>query len=102
MINRFIVFLNFFLFFSFGIFAQSSISVENNLLYTNAIVFCDGTQHNVKSLIDTGASVCLIDSTYAVDSCNIVLNESNLRLGNTAGKYIKSFILISTLYNSLS
>lgn len=44
----------------------------------------------IQTLIDTGASVCMIDSTYAVDSCNIILPESNATIGNTFGKRIKA------------
>jgi hypothetical protein len=32
----------------------------------------------------------MIDSTYAVDSCNIILPESNATIGNTFGKRIKA------------
>ncbi len=41
-------------------------------------------------MIDTGCSVCIIDSTYAVDSCHITDVKGDKMMDNTAGKSIKS------------
>lgn len=60
-------------------------------MYTNVTVSHNGNSRSVSALIDTGSSVCLIDSTYAVDSCHVVVTGSNATIGNTAGKRIKSF-----------
>lgn len=60
-------------------------------MYTNVTVSHNGNSRSVSALIDTGSSVCLIDSTYAVDSCHIVVTGSNATIGNTKGKRIKSF-----------
>lgn len=60
-------------------------------MYTNVTVSHNGNSRSVSALIDTGSSVCLIDSTYAVDSCHVVVTGSNATIGNTKGKRIKSF-----------
>ncbi len=52
-------------------------------MFTDVIISHNGTSHQVQTLIDTGASVCMMDSTYAVDSCNIILPESNATIWNT-------------------
>lgn len=76
--------------FSLGANAQSELILKNNMMFTDVTISHNGTSHKVQTLIDTGASVCIIDSTYAVDSCNIVLPKRNATIGNTFGKRIKA------------
>lgn len=90
MVNRFLLFCSLIVPFSLGIHAQSELTLKNNMMFTDVIISHNGTSHQVQTLIDTGASVCMIDSTYAVDSCNIILPESNATIGNTFGKRIKA------------
>ena len=61
------------------------------MMFTDVIISHNGTSHKVQTLIDTGASVCIIDSTYAVDSCYIVLPKRNAAIESASGKTIDSF-----------
>ncbi|GJG28149.1 MULTISPECIES: retropepsin-like aspartic protease [Segatella] len=63
------------------------------MMYTNVTLSHKGVSRNVSALIDTGASVCMIDSTFAVDSCNILLKESNAIIESALGKSLKSISL---------
>ncbi len=72
--------------------AQNALTMKDYFMYTNVAVSHNGTTHNVQALIDTGASVCAIDSTFAADSCHIISTESNAAIGYASGK-IKSFVL---------
>ncbi len=91
MINRFLLFCSLFVSFSLGVYAQSELTLKNNMIFTDVIVSHNGTSHKVQTLIDTGASVCMIDSTYAVDSCNIILPKRNAAIESASGKTIDSF-----------
>lgn len=71
--------------------AQIPIMTKGYMMYANVIVSHKGTSHIVQTLIDTGSTVCFIDSTFAVDSCNIKVAENNATIGNTSGKRINSF-----------
>lgn len=72
--------------------AQNALTMKDYFMYTNVTVSHNGTTQNVQALIDTGASVCVIDSTFAADSCHIISTESNAAIGYASGK-IKSFVL---------
>lgn len=74
-----------------GLKAQAPIIIKNHWMFTNVIVSQQKGLHNVLGMIDTGASVCLMDSTFAVDSCHIKIALSNATMGNTFGKRINSF-----------
>ena len=50
--------------------AQSPITIKYNLLFADVSVFNSGLRCTSQAMIDTGSSVCIIDSTYAVDSPN--------------------------------
>lgn len=49
--------------------AQIDLQRSNSLLYAPLSLYVQGEQRIVNALIDTGCSLCMIDSTYAVDSC---------------------------------
>ena len=89
--SRFLFICSMFVIFTFHLYAQNSLLFKGDFMYTNVTVSHNGNSRSVSALIDTGSSVCLIDSTYAVDSCHIVVTGSNATIGNTAGKRIKSF-----------
>ena len=63
---------------SLNAWSQSKITMKGDWMFTDVALSDGGSVHNVPGLIDTGCSVCIIDSTYAVDSCH------------TAGQSIKS------------
>ena len=69
---------------------QSKITMRNNTMYTDVTLSDGGASHHVPGMIDTGCSVCMIDSTYAVDSCHITDVKGDKMMDNTAGKSIKS------------
>ena len=69
---------------------QSKITMRNNMMYTDVTLSDGGASHHVPGMIDTGCSVCMIDSTYAVDSCHITDIKGDKMMDNTAGKSIKS------------
>ena len=74
-----------------GLKAQTPLTIANHWIFINVTVSHQEASHNVQGLIDTGASICLIDSTFAVDSCHIKIALSNATIGNTSGKRINSF-----------
>ena len=74
-----------------SVMAQSQITIKNNLMYVDASVYNSGLCSTIReTTIDTGASVCAIDSTYAVDSCQIKGERVNATVGNTMGKDVNS------------
>ncbi len=75
---------------SLTIWGQSKITMRESWIYTDVSLSNGGTSHRVPGMIDTGCSVCIIDSTYAVDSCHITDVKGDKMMDNTAGKSIKS------------
>ena len=74
-----------------AVMAQSQITIKNNLMYVDVAVYNSGLCSTIReTTIDTGASVCAIDSTYAVDSCQIKGERVNATVGNTMGKDVNS------------
>ena len=60
-------------------------------MYVDAAIFSSGLCSTIhETIIDTGASVCIVDSTYAVDSCQIKGERVNATIGNTMGKDVNS------------
>lgn len=49
--------------------AQIPIEVKKHHLYVDVSFSLKGKSYTVPAIIDTGASYCVIDSTFAVDSC---------------------------------
>ncbi len=67
----------FILFFcSFCVFAkgQSTFYIKDSLLYTHIVLYTDKAL-GIPTMIDTGCSLCVIDSTFA-DSLGIIINEN--------------------------
>ena len=79
--------------------AQSQITIKNNLMYVDVAVYNSGLCSTIhETTIDTGASVCVIDSTYAVDSCQIKGERVNAMIGNTMGKKINtSYVYLDSI-----
>ena len=74
-----------------AVMAQSQITIKNNLMYVDVAVYNSGLCSTIReTTIDTGASVCAIDSAYAVDSCQIKGERVNATVGNTMGKDVNS------------
>lgn len=79
--------------------AQSQIRIKNHLMYVDASVFNSGLCSTIhETIIDTGASVCIIDSTYAVDSCQFKDERVKASMGNTMGKNINtSYVYVDSI-----
>ncbi len=73
-----------------AVFVVQSVDIRPDF-HRHVTVSHQEASHNVQGLVDTGASICLIDSTFAVDSCHIKIALSNATIGNTSGKRINSF-----------
>ena len=82
-----------------SVMAQSQITIKNNLMYVDAAIFSSGLCSTIhETIIDTGASVCIVDSTYAVDSCQIKGERVNATMGNTMGKNINtSYVYVDSI-----
>ena len=78
--------------------AQSPITIKYHLLFADVSVFNAGLSCTSLAMIDTGASVCVIDSTYAVDSCQIKGERVKATMGNTRGKEINtSYVYVDSI-----
>ena len=55
----------------FSLFSQSKLIHKDGFLYTEINLFNNKIASKTTSLIDTGCSLCLIDSTYAVTALNL-------------------------------
>ena len=68
-------------------------------MYVDVAVYNSGLCNIIhETTIDTGASVCAIDSTYAVDSCQIKGERVNATMGNTMGKNINtSYVYLDSI-----
>jgi hypothetical protein len=83
---------------SLNAWSQSKITMKGNWMYTDVTLSGGGSSHNVPGLIDTGCSVCIIDSTYAVDSCHIKDLTGDKMMDNTAGQSIKtSYVYLDSI-----
>ena len=82
-----------------SVIAQSQITIKNNLMYVDVAVYNSGLCSTIReTTIDTGASVCAIDSTYAVDSCQIKGERVNATIGNTMGKDVHaSYVYLDSI-----
>ena len=93
---KLLFFLLFFICYSVASVGQSSLIEKDGFLYTNTILYSE-KDIPVLSLIDTGCSLCVIDSTFV--SKNIVINslDSNYVLINS-NNYKVSFCVIDSLF----
>lgn len=72
--------------------AQSSpLYADESYLYTQVRLSHGDRERTVRALIDTGCSFCVIDSTFAVDSCGWTgqrsLRYTRVRLRERAYRY---------------
>ena len=62
-------------------------------MYADAQVFNESKKHSIPSMIDTGCSLCIIDSTFAVDSCEIKIDKlQTISVNQTKDKISSTFI----------
>ena len=74
---------------SLNAWGQSTITMKGDWMFTDVTLSDGGSTHKVPGLIDTGCSVCIMDSTYAVDSCHIKDLRGDKMMDNTAGQSIQ-------------
>lgn len=55
--------------------SQSKLVFKDKFMYSNVQIFNDKNEYSISSLIDTGSSLCIIDSIFAIDSCGIKESE---------------------------
>lgn len=78
---------------SFAAKAQSKLIFEDKFMYTDVQVFNETKRHSIPSLIDTGCSLCIIDSIFAIDSCGIKEDELQaIPVNQTKDKISSAFI----------
>ena len=90
--------LKHFLFFIFALlfnicraFSQTPITVNDHWLFVNVTIQHQGQSKTVSAPLDTGASVCLMDSTYAADSCHIHVESNHTSLSNLVKKRVQAY-----------
>lgn len=78
---------------SFAAKAQSKLIFKDKFMYTDVQVFNETKRHSIPSLIDTGCSLCIIDSIFAIDSCGIKEDElQTIPVNQTKDKISSAFI----------
>ena len=78
---------------SFAAKAQSKLIFKDKFMYTDVQVFNETKKHSIPSLIDTGCSLCVIDSIFAIDSCGIKEDElQTIPVNQTKDKISSAFI----------
>ena len=81
-----------------AVMAQSQLTIKYHLLFADVSVFNSGLCLTSQAMIDTGSSACIIDSTYAVDSCQVKGERVNATAGNTRGKEINtSYVYVDSI-----
>ena len=75
--------------------AQSKLVFKDKFMYTDVQVANEKNAHSILSLIDTGCSLCIIDSVFAVDSCGVKEKELKTVFVNQTREKISSIVLDS-------
>lgn len=79
--------------FSYGAKAQSKLIFKDKFMYRDVEAFNETKKHSIPSIIDTGCSVCIIDSIFAIDSYGIKENElQKISVNQTKDKVSSAFI----------
>lgn len=78
--------------------AQSKLSFKDKFMYTDVLVSNKKNIHSILSLIDTGSSLCVIDSTFAVGSWGVNENELKTVYVNQTQVKISSAIIDSIYF----
>lgn len=75
--------------------AQQKLTFKDKLMYTDIRMTSDKNIFSIQSLIDTGCSLCVIDSTFAVDSCGVEHDKLKEAFVNTTRKKVSSIMIDS-------
>ena len=54
--------------------SQSKLVFRDKFMYSDTQIFHAKKEFTISSLIDTGCSLCILDSIFAIDSCGIKEN----------------------------
>lgn len=82
--------------------SQSKLIFKDKFMFTESKVFNAKSEHLITSLIDTGSSLCIIDSTFAIDSCGVLENELKPISVNKTKTKITSIYLDSLLFSGVT
>lgn len=91
----------------FTCYSQCKIKVDGSFIYSDILISNSHLKsYNTSALIDTGCSMCVIDSTFAVDTCGISIRKM---LPNTVNKdrikvhttYVDAVSFCGKLYNNV-
>lgn len=77
---------------------QSKLIFKDKFMYTDVQVFNEKKAHSIASLIDTGSSLCIIDSTFAVDLCGIKESELQPMFVNRTKDKVSSVFIDSLFF----
>ena len=75
--------------------SQSKLVFRDKFMYSDTQIFHAKKEFTISSLIDTGCSLCILDSIFAIDSCGI--KENTLETKNIL--YVLMFDFNFTAYN---
>lgn len=78
--------------------SQSKLVFKDKFMYSNAQIFNDKNEYSISSLIDTGSSLCIIDSIFAIDSCGIKESELETVYVNQNRTKISTTIIDSLVF----
>ena len=78
--------------------AQNVLTVKGNFMYTDVSLANKGHLCNVNSLIDTGCSLCIVDSAFAVDSCGVKAGEAKVMYVNDDKTALSSVVIDSVSF----
>lgn len=75
--------------------SQSKLVFKEKFMYSNTIIFHEKNEVTISSLIDTGCSLCILDSIFAINSCGIKENTLETFYVNQNKTKISSTIIDS-------
>lgn len=78
-------------------YTQSNLILKDSLLYTYVRLSSSCTDSTL-SLVDTGCTLCVIDSTYAVDIMRLKINGQNKVLVNSNEKRLSTCIVDTVVF----
>ena len=78
--------------------SQSKLVFKDKLMFANVQVCQENIAYLMPSLIDTGSSLCVIDSVYAIDSCGIKASTLETAFVNQNKTKISSITIDSIVF----
>ena len=85
------------LFFCLCTYGQAELKEKDSLLYTSLEVYSHKMQ-TVAGLVDTGCSLCVVDSTFARDSLGIAMPDKLKLMVNSRDNRMPTCVVYSVLF----